>query len=216
MVYVTVLIFVTFCDTSLQPKMLYPNTIKHSSGDILTGKLWRKDNPLFYRLPFHSNIAGVNEIGGWLEEALSPEEEYKAILVVSIFAYSRPFLKKNLLQQLGEGLDTVYPFSDTTGVDVILRDAEKILSSHLDAVGRNSSSRIWGFLSKFVMLDRFSKTLGAADIYPGLRVPRKICSTDYLGTGAKVSKFLHLYDYAKRNFRSFLSSIHQRKLYKNS
>lgn len=197
--------------------MLYPNTIKHSSGEILTGKLWRRDNPLFNRLPFHSDIPGVNEIGGWLEEALSQKEGYKAILVVSNIPYPRPILKKNLLQQLGEGLDTVHPFSDTTGVDVILRDAEKILSSHLDAVGRNSPNRIWGLLSKFVMLDRFSKTLGAADIQPGICVPRKICSSDYIGTGTKVSNnLLNLYDYDKRNFRSLKSSIHRRKLYKNS
>lgn len=84
-------------------------------------------------------------------------------------------------------MDEVYPFSDTIGVDVVLREAECILSSHLEAVGPKNAARIWGFMSKFVMLDRFSAVLGVAKVYPGVNVPRKICSNDYLGSGLKVS-----------------------------
>ena len=64
-----------------------------------------------------------------------------------------------------------------------------MLSPHLEAVGMKNAGQIWGFISKFVMLDRFSKVLGAAEVYPGLPVPRKMCSPDYLGTGAKVTYF---------------------------
>jgi hypothetical protein len=45
-------------------------------------------------------------------------------------------------------------------------------------------------MSKFVMLDRFSETLGVAKLYPGIPVPRKICLPDYVGTGLKVSNLL--------------------------
>jgi hypothetical protein len=71
-----------------------------------------------------------------------------------------------------------------------LNEAEKILSQDLEAVGPKSASRIWGFMSKFVMLDRFSKAFGAAAVHPGLSVPRKMCSADFLGTGAKVEMTL--------------------------
>jgi hypothetical protein len=93
-------------------------------------------------------------------------------------------------QNFGNGLDDVHPFADSPAVDVLLREAEDILSPNLDAVGRRNATRIWGFFSKFVMVDRFSKSLGVAEVYPGIVVPKKICSLDYLGTGSKVSIFL--------------------------
>jgi hypothetical protein len=72
-------------------------------------------------------------------------------------------------------------------VDIILREADKVLCSNLDAVGPKNASRIWGFISKFVMLDRFSKALGVAIDYPGISVSKKLCSIDYIGRGSKVS-----------------------------
>jgi hypothetical protein len=83
-------------------------------------------------------------------------------------------------------LDEVHPFSDTDSVDLVLRESEHILSPHLDAVGRRNAARIWGFMSKFAMLDRFIKTLGVEKLHPGIPVPRNVCSTEYLGTGLKV------------------------------
>jgi hypothetical protein len=64
-----------------------------------------------------------------------------------------------------------------------------MLSPHLEMVGAKNAGRIWGFISKFVMLDRFSEVLGAAEVYPGSPVPRKTCSPEYLGTGVKVKYF---------------------------
>ena len=64
-----------------------------------------------------------------------------------------------------------------------------MLSPHLEAVGAKNAGRIWGFISKFVMFDRFSEVFGAAEVHPGSPVPRKTCSLDYLGTGAKVTHF---------------------------
>jgi hypothetical protein len=64
-----------------------------------------------------------------------------------------------------------------------------MLSPEWEVVGPKYSARIWALVSKFIMLDRFSKTLGAADIYPGVLMPKKTCSVDYLGTGSKVSIF---------------------------
>jgi hypothetical protein len=75
-------------------------------------------------------------------------------------------------------------------VDVLLRESEHMLSPSLDAVSARNAGRIWGYLSKFVMLDRFGKSLGVADLCPGIPTPKKMCSEDYLGTGLRVSNFL--------------------------
>ena len=84
-------------------------------------------------------------------------------------------------------MDEVHPFSDTIGIDVVLREAEKLMSEEIHEVGPKNAARIWGFLSKFVMLDRFGKTLGAAEIYPAVPIPRRMCPAEYLGTAFKVS-----------------------------
>ena len=52
-----------------------------------------------------------------------------------------------------KGLDEIHLFSNMVGVDVVLRDSERILWSDLDAVGPKNAVQIWGFISKFVMLD---------------------------------------------------------------
>lgn len=83
----------------------------------------------------------------------------------------------------------MHPFSDTTGVDHLLREANEILSPN-STVKKYNASRIWGFISKFVMLDRFIKALGIAEDNPGVLVPRTLCEVDYLGSGLKVSIFL--------------------------
>lgn len=98
-------------------------------------------------------------------------------------------------------MDEVHPFSDTTGVDVLLRESERMLSRDLEAVGPKNASRIWGFMSKFLLLDQFMKTMGLADCYPGTPVPRKICSMDYFGTASKVTVFTTIH----HNFYSFSS-----------
>jgi hypothetical protein len=64
-----------------------------------------------------------------------------------------------------------------------------MLSPELEAVGPKNASRIWGFLSKFVILDRFLKTLGLGKLYPGLSVPREKRSLEHLGTASKVEVF---------------------------
>ena len=57
-------------------------------------------------------------------------------------------------------------------------------------IGARNATQIWGLISKFIMLDRFSQTLGAAEVYPGLSFHKTSCSIDYIGTGIKVSAFL--------------------------
>jgi hypothetical protein len=74
-------------------------------------------------------------------------------------------------------------------VDNILREAEQMLSPNSEAVGPKNAGRIWGFISKFVMVDHFSEVLGASEVYPGLPVRRKTRLPDYLGSGAKVTYF---------------------------
>ena len=93
---------------------------------------------------------------------------------------------------MAKGLDEIHPFSDTVGVDVVLWDSERILWSDLDAVGPNNAARIWGFISKFIMLNQFIKTLGLAEAYPGIPMASKTRPLDYLGTSMKVSVFLSI------------------------
>ena len=81
-------------------------------------------------------------------------------------------------------------------MEAILQAEHIILSPHLEAIGLKTAAWIWAFISKFVMLDCLSQVLGAAEVHPGLPVPRKTCSADYLGTIGKVntfvSKYIHL------------------------
>ena len=89
---------------------------------------------------------------------------------------------------LAKGLDEVHPFSDTFGVDGVFRDSQRMLSPNMVEVCPKNAARIWGFVSKFVMLDRFAKTLFGTDFHPGLPVPRRHCEEYFFGTGAKVSR----------------------------
>ena len=95
---------------------------------------------------------------------------------------------------MANGLDEVHPFSDTIGVDVLLRQANQILSSDVAMSNRRNAARIWAFIFKFTMLDRFCKTLGVAERFSGIRIPRKTCSPEYLGTSSKVRTLLY-YDF---------------------
>jgi hypothetical protein len=177
-------------------KMAYRNTTKHSSGEILTGRLWRKDQSFFKDLPYYSDVPRLDEIAGPLQGALGErgrEGCYGALLIVSWFFISFLYQSNDFRQKLGKGLDEVHPFSDTPAVDVVLREAGKILSPNSDAVSRNIAGRIWGFVSKFVMLDRFCKTLGVAEAFPAPSVPKRICNTDYFGTASRVIIFLQNY-----------------------
>jgi len=103
------------------------------------------------------------------------------------FSYNKSSISQ---QKLARGLDEVYPFSETLRVEIVLREAEHILSDNVNAVTRNNASRIWGFMSKFAMLDRFSKTLDVDEQCRGVGFSRKMCSPDYLGTGSKVRVYL--------------------------
>ena len=64
-----------------------------------------------------------------------------------------------------------------------------LMRDEINEVGPKNAKRIWGFLSKFVMLDRFGKTLGAAEHYPADPIARMSCYSDYLGTAFKGVSF---------------------------
>jgi hypothetical protein len=115
-------------------------------------------------------------------------------------------------------LEDTHPFDDTDGVDIVLREASKMLPPHLEMIGAKTAGRIWGFLSKFVMLDRFSEVLGTAEVLPGLQVPRTMCLPDYLGTSAKKVSYhvpLQYITLLTMAFRSLKRSTHQQKLPEN-
>ena len=66
-------------------EMSIQNTIKDSNGDILTGRLWRKNHSFFNDLPFYTSILGMEEISGPLEKAfgdVSHSGSYGSLLVV--------------------------------------------------------------------------------------------------------------------------------------
>lgn len=54
-------------------------------------------------------------------------------------------------------------------------------------VSGKNAVRIWGFISKFVMLDRFAKTLGVGQVYPGMPIPQKRWSGEDFAGASKVS-----------------------------
>ena len=87
---------------------------------------------------------------------------------------------------MSKGLDEAHPFNENSAVDQVLQEAEELLSSPVDAVGVRHAAQIWGFISKFIMVDRFGAALGAVQVYPGSPVPRRLCLPEYLGTGGKV------------------------------
>jgi hypothetical protein len=62
------------------------HTVKHSSGVDLTGKLWRKDNPSFYDLPFYSSIPRMDDMAESLGVALCQGDDgeglFKKLLIV--------------------------------------------------------------------------------------------------------------------------------------
>jgi hypothetical protein len=72
---------------------MFLNTIKDSTGKILTGKIWRKRHGFFMDLPFYSNIPRFDDMGTSLAAALGEdrlEDFCVAILVVSKRKYQIP------------------------------------------------------------------------------------------------------------------------------
>jgi hypothetical protein len=70
------------------------NAIVHSNGEILTGRLWREGHPYFKELPFHSDIARLDEMVGPMYGGR--EGDFKALLFVSSFGICCP-VDSNLL-----------------------------------------------------------------------------------------------------------------------
>jgi hypothetical protein len=93
----------------------------------------------------------------------------------------------DLLQKFGQGLDEVHPFSYTEAVENLLRDADTLFALDWTSVSGKNAVRIWAFVSKFVMLDRFATTLGVAEVYRGKSVPKQPLLRDDVGAAAKVS-----------------------------
>jgi len=62
-------------------------TFELPNGQLLTGKLWRKDHPFFNELPFYSDLPRTDEIGASLGRTTISEEWYGSLLVVSNLTY---------------------------------------------------------------------------------------------------------------------------------
>ena len=74
------------------------NTVIHSSGEILTGRLWRKEHrPFFNDLPFFSNIPRMDDMAGPLMDAFDDGRGrcYKALLTVRLFLICCRSLESN-------------------------------------------------------------------------------------------------------------------------
>ena len=136
----------------------------------------------------------MGELVGPLEGAFGHSERFiKPLLIVGLLRICGPVGSNRFRQKFAKGLDEVHPFSDTFGVDGVLRNSQRMLSPNMVEVGLKNTTRIWGFVSKFVMLDRFAKTLFGTDFHSGLPVPRRRCKEYFLGTGAKVSRCFFLF-----------------------
>jgi hypothetical protein len=59
------------------------HTVKLPNGQLLTGKLWRKEHPFFNDLPFYSNIARADDIGDALGGLICLDDWYGSLLLVS-------------------------------------------------------------------------------------------------------------------------------------
>jgi hypothetical protein len=166
------------------------NTITQSSGEVLTGKVWRKQHSSFDSLPFYSNITRIDEMAEPLKTTATKDwAPFSVLLQVRYLILFSCFHLQSLthsLQKFSQGLDDVRPFSYTAAVDVLIREAETVFTNP-SLVGVKSATRIWGFISKFVLLDRFAKTLGVATVCPGKSVTKKAFSRDDLGGAAHVS-----------------------------
>jgi hypothetical protein len=67
--------------------MSFDYTTTHSSGEVLTGRLWRKDH--LNDIPFHSNIPRMDDIEGPLLGTMGEDgKEGCALLLVSCLAIS--------------------------------------------------------------------------------------------------------------------------------
>ena len=135
----------------------------------------------------------MEKMAGSLLGALGPDRLEKScmeVLVISKWIFIQGSNLTIWMQKISKGLNEAHPFNENSVVDQVLQEAEEILSLCLDAIGAKHAAQIWAFILKFVMLDCFSAVLGAMQVHPGLLVPRRICSPEYLGTGARV-KYLH-------------------------
>jgi hypothetical protein len=59
------------------------NIVVHSNGEVLTGRLWRKDHAFLHTLPFYSNIAKVDDLAALLVDSF-PEGLFKTLLIVRL------------------------------------------------------------------------------------------------------------------------------------
>jgi hypothetical protein len=124
------------------------NVVWDSNGEILTGKLWRKEYLFFHQMPFYSNIPMKDEIAGPLKEALvevGQEGFFAELLLVRCLLNSNSIFYTSL-QKFGKGLDEVRPFSQTIGVDRVLQEANKFFTSDSEIVGSIYAGRIWSFV----------------------------------------------------------------------
>ena len=86
-------------------------------------------------------------------------------------------------QKCGKGLDEIHPFSDTTAVDVLLRETDQFFSP-VTSLGIT-------MLGKYGVLYRSSWCwTGLPKVYPGLLLHKETFSSDYIGTASKVGIFL--------------------------
>jgi hypothetical protein len=103
------------CDTAITNM----NTITHSTGEVLTGRLWRKEHSFFPSLPFYSNIPRIDD----MTEALkTPQAEdngpFNALLLVGVLiVFFSAFIRPDLLtscRNLDRGWRMFGPFPTPT------------------------------------------------------------------------------------------------------
>jgi hypothetical protein len=76
--------------------MALMNKITLSNGEILTGKLWRKQHSFFKDLPFYSNVPRVDDMALVLEKDIG-EGSFQMLLMVSLSSASFTYLFYNFM-----------------------------------------------------------------------------------------------------------------------
>jgi hypothetical protein len=63
------------------------NIIVQPNGEILTGRVWRRQHSSFNRLPFYSNIFNMDNLAEPLKMSLSKDPVYESFVALLVVRY---------------------------------------------------------------------------------------------------------------------------------
>ena len=169
------------------------NTVKRPEGGLVTGKSWRLHHSRIKKIPFYSGLANLDFLGEPLQKSLtqSSGNMFRNMLLVVRRDHFRVGVKFNILPHRNSPtVLTTFTLSATQlACNVCWTIRRLFFFEDTTIFGHRRASRVWGFMSKFVMLDRFATAFGTAEIFPGLHCARIESSLTHIGGAAKVNTF---------------------------